>query len=87
MLAKAWAASTAPWRAESRPSCHARPAHRGTDTISDELDQLAAALPLERTADADEIASIIVVLAFRCDVRQQRHPLPVDSGRTAVQDE
>jgi NAD(P)-dependent dehydrogenase (short-subunit alcohol dehydrogenase family) len=56
----------------------------GTDVMGDGLDALAAALPLGRPADADEIARTIVFLASDDATYANGAVLPVDGGRTAV---
>ena len=56
----------------------------GTEAMGDGLDDLAATLPLGRSADADEIARTIVFLASDDATFVNGAILAVDGGRTAV---
>jgi NAD(P)-dependent dehydrogenase (short-subunit alcohol dehydrogenase family) len=84
LLTKTWAAEYGPQGVRVNAVAPGPTRTPGTEAMGDGLDDLAATLPLGRSADADEIARTIVFLASDDATFVNGAILAVDGGRTAV---
>jgi NAD(P)-dependent dehydrogenase (short-subunit alcohol dehydrogenase family) len=84
LLTKAWAAEYSSQGVRVNAISPGPTRTPGTEPMGDAIDQLASTLPLERPAEADEIAAAAAFLASDEASFINGAVVPVDGGRTAV---